>query len=86
MDLVIVEGPYVNLLAMNWFEHPGIEVMDIKWTSTASLDFKKVCVEFPSIFNRTLILYSGPSVSLQLDPAIQPSRLKACRVHILSSD
>lgn len=58
MDLVIIEGPYVSLLGINWFESLGIEIMGINQASAATLDFNKVCKEFPAAFDGILGLYN----------------------------
>lgn len=80
LDLVVIQDPYVSLLGMNCFEPLGIEITGVNQTSAATLDFSKVCEEFPTVFDGILGLCNGYPVSLQLDPAIQPICLKVFRI------
>lgn len=82
LELVIAEGPCCSLLGVNWFVPLGIEITGRKQLFDTSMDFNKVCKEFPTFFDGSLGLYKGPPVSLQIDPTIQPIFLKAHRVPI----
>lgn len=57
---------------MNWFVP-----LEIGVTGHWGPDLNKVCEEFLTTFNRTLDLYNGPPISLQLNPTMRLIHLKA---------
>ncbi|XP_060100277.1 uncharacterized protein K02A2.6-like, partial [Heteronotia binoei] len=77
-QVLVVKNHLTNLLGLDWFKPLGIEIRGVN--KTAGVDFNKVCEEFPAVFDGTLGCYTGPPVTLHLDPTVRPIRLKARRV------
>ena len=78
LPLVVVEGRRTSLLELNWFQPLGITIEGINSLRETSLE--DIYRDFPEVFDRSLGCYTGPPVSLQLDPAVAPIRMKARRV------
>lgn len=77
LDLLVMEGHHTSLLGLAWFAFLGIEIQGVHQTEWH--DFSTVCHEFLSVFDGFLGHYTGPPVSLQLNPQVRPIRLKARR-------
>ncbi|XP_032997764.1 uncharacterized protein K02A2.6-like [Lacerta agilis] len=79
LDLIITKGPFTSLLGLAWFGPLGLSVSGLNQISPGT-GFESICQEFPSVFDGTLGLYKGPPISLQINPMVQPIRVKARRV------
>ncbi|XP_032078769.1 uncharacterized protein K02A2.6-like [Thamnophis elegans] len=80
LPLIIVEGRLPSLLGLDWFQSLGLQVSGIHHLGATALD----CLvnEFPAVFDGTLGKYTGTPVSFNLDPSVQPVRMKPRRVPI----
>ncbi|XP_032069735.1 uncharacterized protein K02A2.6-like [Thamnophis elegans] len=80
LPLIIVEGRLPSLLGLDWFQSLGLQISGIHNVGTSALD----CLvnEFPAVFDGTLGRYTDTPVSFNLDPAVQPVRMKPRRVPI----
>ncbi|XP_029143121.1 uncharacterized protein K02A2.6-like, partial [Protobothrops mucrosquamatus] len=65
-------------IGLDWFEALGIQVTGLHKLQTETL--ADVCKEFADVFSSELGSYKGPPVSLKLDSAVQPIRVKPRRV------
>ncbi|XP_029140205.1 uncharacterized protein K02A2.6-like, partial [Protobothrops mucrosquamatus] len=65
-------------IGLDWFEALGIQVIGLNKLQTQTL--ADVCKEFADVFSSELGSYTGPPVSLKLDPMVQPIRVKPRRV------
>lgn len=77
LDLFIMEGSYTSLLDMSCLLVLGIGLTGINQASIAALpasqNFKRVCNEFPEVFDGKLRIYKCPLVTLPLDPVVWPT-------------
>ncbi|XP_032068760.1 uncharacterized protein K02A2.6-like [Thamnophis elegans] len=80
LPLIIVEGRLPSLLGLDWFQSLGLQISGIHNLGASALD----CLvnEFPTVFDGSLGKYTGTPVSFNLDPSVQPVRLKPRRVPI----
>ncbi|XP_015283013.1 PREDICTED: uncharacterized protein K02A2.6-like, partial [Gekko japonicus] len=62
-------------LGMSWFKPLGLTIGGIHQLQQA--DFADVCNEFPRVFDGSLGKFTGAPISLDLDPAVRPIRIKA---------
>ncbi|XP_060118337.1 cytosolic phospholipase A2 beta-like [Heteronotia binoei] len=66
------------------FKALGIQVTGTHQAPMPSqTNFQRVCEEFSDTFNGSLDTYTGEPVNLQLDPNVQPIRLKARQVSLV---
>ncbi|XP_029139104.1 uncharacterized protein K02A2.6-like, partial [Protobothrops mucrosquamatus] len=65
-------------IGLDWFEALGIQVTGLNKLQTQTL--ADVCKEFADVFSSELGSYTGPPISLKLDPMVQPIRVKPRRV------
>ncbi|XP_060094815.1 LOW QUALITY PROTEIN: uncharacterized protein K02A2.6-like, partial [Heteronotia binoei] len=79
LPLIVVEGDLRSLLGRSWFKALRIRITGIHH-ATFQTNFQRVCEEFLTVFDSILGTYTGEPVTLQLDPNVQPLRLKARRV------
>ncbi|XP_032069726.1 uncharacterized protein K02A2.6-like [Thamnophis elegans] len=80
LPLIIVDGRLPSLLGLDWFQSLGLQISGIHHLSANALD----CLvnEFPEVFDGNLGKYTGTPVSFNLDPSVQPVRMKPRRVPI----
>ncbi|XP_029141825.1 uncharacterized protein K02A2.6-like, partial [Protobothrops mucrosquamatus] len=76
-DLTAVCQEFADI-GLDWFEALGIQVTGLHKLQTETL--ADVCKEFADVFSSELGSYTGPPVSLKLDPTVQPIRVKPRRV------
>ncbi|XP_058039420.1 uncharacterized protein LOC131198613 [Ahaetulla prasina] len=78
LPLIVVRSDLPTLLGLDWFAALGLNVAGVH---TTLLDVPSALAsEFANVFEDTLGKYNGTPVSLQLDPQVQPIRLKPRRV------
>lgn len=75
LELLVVEGHRISLLGLTQFTPLGIKVTGVHQSEW--WDFSSICNELLSVFDGTIGRYTGPPVSLLLDPQVRPLRLKA---------
>ncbi|XP_032067723.1 uncharacterized protein K02A2.6-like [Thamnophis elegans] len=80
LPLIIVEGRLPSLLGLDWFQSLGLQISGIHHLSESALDC--LVAEFPAVFDGSLGKYTGTPVSFNLDPSVQPVRMKPRRVPI----
>lgn len=68
---VLVEGPRLSLLGLDWFAALGLVINSIFNPNVESLE-----KDFANVFNGTLGQYAGFPISFSLGPQIPPIRLK----------
>ncbi|XP_032072036.1 uncharacterized protein K02A2.6-like [Thamnophis elegans] len=80
LPLIVVDGRLPSLLGLDWFQSLGLQISGIHHLSSNALD----CLvnEFPDVFDGKLGKYTGTPVSFNLDPSVQPVRMKPRRVPI----
>lgn len=76
--MVIVDGPLLSLLGLNWFDALGLTFQGVN--SIQSSELYTLINEFHTVFNGKLGCYNGTPVSFSLDPKFPPHRLKPRRV------
>ncbi|KFD49840.1 hypothetical protein M513_09307 [Trichuris suis] len=80
LRLYIAKGRRTSLLGSDWFDALGIRLVGIHQINSDPVG--AVLQEFPDIFRTDFGEYTGPPVSLRLDPTVAPIQLKARRVPI----
>ncbi|XP_032080207.1 uncharacterized protein K02A2.6-like [Thamnophis elegans] len=80
LPLIIVEGRLPSLLGLDWFQSLGLQISGIHHLSESAIDC--LVAEFPAVFDGSLGKYTGTPVSFNLDPSVQPVRMKPRRVPI----
>ncbi|KFD59285.1 hypothetical protein M514_28536, partial [Trichuris suis] len=80
LRLYIAKGRRTSLLGSDWFDALGIRLVGIYQINSDPVG--AVLQEFPDIFRTDFGEYTGPPVSLRLDPTVAPIQLKARRVPI----
>lgn len=78
LRLLIAEGDRVSLLGHEWFTPLGIGLTGVHKVGADPLE--QVLNDFKEVFQEGLGTYTGPTVSLPLDPTVPPKRFKARNV------
>uniref|UniRef100_A0A5S6Q817 Reverse transcriptase domain-containing protein n=1 Tax=Trichuris muris TaxID=70415 RepID=A0A5S6Q817_TRIMR len=79
LRLLIAKGNRQSLLGLEWFTTLGLNISGVNRVLEGnSLD--EVFKEFQDVFSETLGTYTGPKISLPLNPMVLPKRFKARNV------
>nr|XP_056704982.1 uncharacterized protein K02A2.6-like [Euleptes europaea] len=76
--LIVVEGPRMSLLGLDWFPALSLHIGGIHHISQTALN--DIWAEFEDVWKSPLGCYKGLPVRLHIDPTAAPIRLKPRRV------
>ncbi|KFD59948.1 hypothetical protein M514_27867, partial [Trichuris suis] len=79
LRLLVSKGNQESLLGLQWFPTLGLSISGVSQV-TEDGAVEDVLREFQDVFSETLGTYTGPKVSLPLDPNVPPKRFKARNV------
>ncbi|KFD64442.1 hypothetical protein M514_23466 [Trichuris suis] len=79
LRLLVSKGNQESLLGLQWFPTLGLNISGVTQVTEGSA-IEDVLREFQDVFSETLGTFTGPKVSLPLDPNVPPKRFKARNV------
>lgn len=80
LQLLVTRGSRTSLLGLNWFATLGLSIQGINQISENDTSLDKILREFSDVFSDQLGTYTGPTVTLPIDPKVPPRRFKARNV------